>query len=70
MGIRTVKATEVSCQRCTRTILVEHWWEANQRDWVVPSDGHLQLCPECNAQQQAAFQAAIIQHKSVNAIRD
>ncbi len=45
MGIKTVHATEVSCQHCPATILVHQWREAAGFGWAVPSDGQLQLCP-------------------------
>ena len=55
MGIKTIQASEVSCQKCEATILVKHWTDAKTHGWVVPCDGHLQLCPFC-----AAFQKGVL----------
>lgn len=47
MGIRTIEATEISCQRCQKTLIVKHWRDARNHGWAVPADGQMQLCPEC-----------------------
>lgn len=52
MGIKTVEASEVSCQKCEATILVKHWTDARLQGWAVPCDGQLQLCPTCLAHQK------------------
>lgn len=47
MGIKTIDANEVLCQKCDTTIIVAHWQDARKHGWVVPCDGALQLCPRC-----------------------
>lgn len=68
MGIKSINASLVSCQRCPSTILVVQWWDAAQSGWAVPSDGHLQLRPECVAKQKAAFSAEFLQQRIVKAL--
>lgn len=68
MGIRGVDAVEVSCQNCTATILVKEWPYAARHGWAVPSDGHLQLCPDCVLKQKADFKAESIQKAIIKAL--
>ena len=67
MGIRTVEACEVSCQRCPKTVLVAHWQDARDHGWCVPVDGQLQLCPECLLIQKGMLLATAI---SVGSAKD
>ncbi len=62
MGIRHIEVAEVSCQNCDATILVRNWRDAAEHGWAVPSDGHLQMCPECIPKYKAGIFAEALQN--------
>lgn len=60
MGIETVTAVKVSCQKCEATILVAQWQDAREHGWAVPCDGQLQLCPRCLLVQKGILMATAV----------
>ncbi len=60
MGILSVTASIVTCQRCEATILVKKWVDARKHGWTVPCDGLLQLCPLCTKYHEGVLSATAI----------
>ncbi len=60
MGLKTIEACEVTCQKCGRTLIVKEWPMARDHGWAVPADGQLQLCPVCVAYQKGLLNATAI----------
>ena len=60
MGIESISASKVTCQRCDAVIIVEKWWDARKHGWAVPCDGQLQLCPTCVAYERGVMSALAV----------
>ena len=60
MGIETIKASKVTCQRCNKSVVLENWRDARHLDWVVPADGQVQMCPLCAAYHMGMLTANAI----------
>ena len=65
MGIKTIQADEVSCQRCNETIIVRNWWQARKLGWTVPCDGLLHLCPKCSLIQKGVLLATAVPPEAI-----
>ena len=61
MAIKCFNLTQVICDDCGKSVILEKWRDAAKLGWAVPNDGAFQRCLKCTeAHKNRLFQDAKI----------